>query len=44
MERRKHGEITPILLAKPYYFKRWDFCKDCGFIQHYEEFKIAKYN
>lgn len=36
MQRRTHSE-TPI--GKTYYFLQWDYCKPCGHVQHYDEFK-----
>ena len=40
MERRKHSYLSPELLDKPYYFTEWDYCKKCGYVQHYERYKI----
>lgn len=36
MERRSHREIPQ---TKTYYFIEWDFCRPCGHLQHYDEFK-----
>lgn len=35
MERRSHRE-RPV---KNWFYEKWDYCKDCKHIQHYEEFK-----
>lgn len=36
MERRKHNGV----IKNPYYYySKWDYCKPCGHLQHYEEFK-----
>ena len=40
-EHRKHASITNKLLNKPYFFLEWDYCKPCGHIQHYEQYKIT---
>lgn len=37
MERRTHIDMP----TKDFYYTRWDYCKPCGHIQHYEEFKSA---
>lgn len=36
MERRGHKVIP----NKVYYYTEWDYCTKCGYLQHYEEFKI----
>ncbi len=36
MERRKHRENPT---SKTYFYSEWDYCKPCGHVQHYEEFK-----
>jgi len=41
MERRKHRPNETAHLLKPYYFAEWDYCKNCGHVQHYEKFKIV---
>jgi hypothetical protein len=35
MERREHNERP----RKIWFYEKWDYCKDCGHLQHYEEFK-----
>jgi uncharacterized protein with PIN domain len=40
MERRGHKEIPT---KKTYYYKKWDYCKPCGHVQHYEEFKSSQW-
>src|SRR5258706_1939745 len=37
MQRREH---TTIPQNKPYYFSEWDYCINCGYLQHYEKFKV----
>lgn len=44
MERRKHGVNETAYLKKAYYYKEWDWCKNCKRVQHYEEFKIYNIN
>ncbi len=44
MERRKHKEILPFMLLQPYYYLEWDYCRPCGHIQHYENYKIYNMN
>lgn len=39
MERRSHSEIP----KKTWYYEKWDYCKPCGHIQHYEEFKSLEW-
>ena len=36
MERRSWKEKPK---NKNYFYTEWDYCKPCGFVQHYEEFK-----
>ena len=36
MERR---ERTKAPETRTYFYTEWDYCKDCGHIQHYEKFK-----
>lgn len=38
MERRMH-RFPP--KDKNYFFTKWDFCRPCHHIQHYEEFKSS---
>jgi hypothetical protein len=40
MERRKHRVIGAKQLNKTYYYSEWDYCKPCGHLQHYEQFKV----
>jgi hypothetical protein len=40
MERREHTLPHPTHSKKPYGFSEWDWCPDCKYLQHYEEFKI----
>lgn len=35
MQRREHTIRPP----KTWFYTKWDICKDCRHIQHYEEFK-----
>jgi hypothetical protein len=43
MEVREHREITPKLLAKAYYFRRWHACsRRCGCVHHFEKYKVWK--
>jgi hypothetical protein len=28
---------------KTYYYTEWDYCKPCGHVQHYDEYKSAKW-
>lgn len=35
MERRAHKEKP----RKTWFYQKWDYCKDCHHLQHYEEFK-----
>lgn len=37
MERRAHVTVPE---NKPYYFSEWDYCINCGYLQHYEKFKV----
>lgn len=37
MQRRQH--VNPPT-DKTYYFNQWDYCKPCGHVQHYDEYKI----
>jgi len=44
MQIREHRRITPGLLAKPYYFRRWYLCthRDCKTkLVMRDEFKVA---
>ncbi len=43
-ERRAHKKITDKMRRQPYFFKEWDVCTNCRFIQHYEEFKVWNNN
>ncbi len=43
MERREHRELTK-QRQKYYYFSKWDYCKPCGHLQHYEKFKVLNEN
>lgn len=38
MERRRHKEAPE---TETYYFKEWDYCPSCNFLQHYEQFKVV---
>lgn len=40
MQRRSHRFITSKELNKHHYFKEWDYCSNCKFLQHYEQFKV----
>ncbi len=40
MERRTHKEITDKIKRQAYYFKMWDYCLQCKYIQLYEEEKV----
>ena len=40
IEQRRHNEHETAYLKRPYYFTEWDFCASCGYVQHYEEFKV----
>lgn len=42
MERRSHKAITKKELSQPYFFSEWDYCPNCHFIQHYEQYKVRK--
>lgn len=35
MQRREHLEKP----SKIYFYEKWDFCTDCKYVKHYEEFK-----
>lgn len=35
MERRGHKERP----MKTFYYRKWDFCRNCNHVQHYDEFK-----
>lgn len=39
MERRKR--VKKPLPTKSYFFTEWDYCKPCGHVQHYEQYKSA---
>lgn len=40
MQRRSHRFITEKELNKHHYFKEWDYCSNCKFLKHYDEFKV----
>ncbi len=42
MIRRKRRKITENLLKKPYYFTEWDFCENCKYVKHYQQYKVKK--
>jgi len=44
MEHREHDFITERHLEAPYYFKEWDYCVECGFLQHDEKYKVTNNN
>lgn len=35
MERRRHRDQP----KNTWFYEKWDYCKECKHIQHYEEFK-----
>lgn len=37
MERRKRNKDMSI---GAYYFTEWDYCIICGYLQHYEKYKV----
>lgn len=37
MSRKKHPPHWRNI--KSYYYTEWDYCKPCGHVQHYEEYK-----
>lgn len=37
MERKKHPPHWKN--TKTYFYTEWDYCKPCGHVQHYDEFK-----
>ena len=43
-EKRTHKEITEKHLKQPYYFKEWDYCRNCKHVQHYEDMKVWNNN
>lgn len=44
MQRRKHGPNETVHLLKKYYYREWDVCRRCKYVQHYEEFKVFNKN
>lgn len=42
MEDRKHDLIHKNLFKKPYFFSQWCYCTRCGYIQHFEKYKVKK--
>ena len=44
MQRRKHRSITEKQLNKAFYYSEWDYCKPCGFLQHYDKYKVMNNN
>lgn len=40
MKRVKDQPLTKKRLKQKYHFTEWDVCESCGYIQHYEEYKI----
>lgn len=40
MQRRERIAPPP---NKTYFYKEWDYCLDCGHLQHYEEFKSSEW-
>lgn len=44
MQRRTHASIGEKQLKKAYYYKEWDYCSPCRYVQHYEKFKVFNNN
>jgi hypothetical protein len=38
MQRRKRTQFP---INKNYFYKEWDYCTKCNFVQHYERYKSA---
>jgi uncharacterized protein with PIN domain len=39
---RQHKKIDEKVLAQPYFFFKWQYCKNCGYIQHKEIWKVKR--
>lgn len=44
MKRVKDRPLTPKRLKQKYYFTEWDTCTVCGYIQHYEKYRVETRN
>lgn len=42
MEVRTHKTYYKNLFKKPYFFRQWEYCAKCNFVQHFEKFKVYK--
>lgn len=42
MQRREHKGEAFVKPKQKYYFAEWDYCLQCGHLQHYEIYKRFK--